>query len=114
MRRWLSIACHLTKDFISAPSGTDKRRRAAAVRSLRRQCIVAANTLTPKQDLLLNVVASAFYYNAGLAMGALQAAGAVQHAFAAWLGGIGVAGKHFRRLYDKKARPRGLQHLDYA
>jgi hypothetical protein len=56
------------------------------------------------QDLLLNVVASAFYYNAGLAMGALRQAGAVQHAFAAWLGGINANGKHFRRLYDKKAR----------
>lgn len=66
------------------------------------------------QDLLLNVVASAFYYNAGLAMGALRAAGAVQHAFAAWLGGISAAGKHFRRLYDKKARPCRLQPLDCA
>ena len=55
------------------------------------------------------MVASAFYYNAGLAMGALRAAGAVQHAFAAWLGGISAAGKHFRRLYDKKARLRRLR-----
>jgi hypothetical protein len=67
-------------------------------------CIVTAD----QQDLLLNVVASAFYYNAGLAMGALRQAGAVQHAFAAWLGGINADGKHFRRLYDKKARRRRL------
>ena len=72
-----------------------------------RQCIVLAD----KQDLLLNVVASAFYYNAGLAMGALRQAGAVQHAFAAWLGGINADGKHFRRLYDKKARLRRLEFL---
>lgn len=56
------------------------------------------------QDLLLNVVASAFYYNTSLAMGALRQAGAVQPAFAAWLGGVNAPGKHFRRLYDKKVR----------
>ncbi len=57
--------------------------------------------------MLLNVVASGFYYNPSLAMASLQAAGAVQPAFTAWLGGIGAKGKHFRRLYDKKVRSCG-------
>ncbi len=58
------------------------------------------------QDLLLNVVASAFHYNAQLAMGALAAAGAVGTTFTAWLAGIHGRGKRFRRLYDKKVPPR--------
>ena len=57
------------------------------------------------QDLLLNVVASAFHYSAQLAMGALAAAGAVGSTFTAWLAGIHGRGKRFRRLYDKKVPP---------
>ena len=56
------------------------------------------------QDLLLNVVASAFHYNAQLAMAALVSAGAVASTFTAWLGGIHGKGKRMRRLYDKKVR----------
>jgi len=48
------------------------------------------------------VVASAFFYNAPLAMGALRGANAVQPAFTVWLAGINGSGKRFRRLYDKK------------
>jgi len=60
------------------------------------------------QDLLLNVVASAFHYNAQLTMSALVSAGAVGGAFTAWLAGIHGRGKRFRRLYDKKVQVLGL------
>ena len=60
------------------------------------------------------MVASAFYYNASLAMGALAQAGAVQAAFSAWLAGVNGRGKRFRRMYDKKVRAcplfKGLRH----
>lgn len=60
------------------------------------------------QDVLLNVVATAFHYNASLAMRAVVATSEVEAAFSTWLGGIHGKGKRFRRMYDKKVQVLGL------
>ena len=61
----------------------------------------------------MNVVASAFIYNAELAMGQLLAQGAAPAIFSTWCGMIATKKrngdlKHFRRMYDKKVRSQGL------
>ena len=62
----------------------------------------------------MNVVASAFIYNAELAMGQLLAQGAAPAVFVTWCGMIATKKrngdlKHFRRMYDKKVRTLALQ-----
>ena len=63
--------------------------------------------LSLSQDTLLVVIANALYYNAPLALQALQQQGATQSLFGLWFSMIFASKKsgkpkHFRRMHDKK------------
>ncbi|EIE23737.1 ARM repeat-containing protein [Coccomyxa subellipsoidea C-169] len=65
------------------------------------------------KDQLVNVVATALYYNPSLALQQLQAQGRTQAFFSTWFQMIFATrrndgAKHFRRLYDKKVNALGM------
>eukprot|EP00892_Ulva_mutabilis_P009974 jgi/Ulvmu1/7349/UM036_0009.1 len=73
-------------------------------------CINKVQTVmnTGFATLLMNVVASAFFYNVDLTLKSLEAHGRIAEVFTLWFNMIANDDKFFRRLYDKKLCCAGL------